>query len=71
VPRLRKFTGGPIRNKQISGGFKLGTGGKIGPVSQIFWKIFTKRGLTFMFDRYDIASLVKEPLALGYKLIMI
>lgn len=62
------------QEQQISGGLKLGTGGKIGPASRIFWEIFTKRGLTRMFGKYDIDALVKEPggwMALHDKLMLI
>lgn len=51
-----------------------GTGGSIGPGSEIFWEIFTKRGLTRLLGNYDIAGLVQEPAgweALADKLLLI
>jgi hypothetical protein len=62
------------QEQKISGGLKLGTGGRIGPASRIFWEIFTRRGLTAMFGKYDIDALVREPggwLALNDKLMLI
>lgn len=50
------------------------TGGAIGPASEIFWEIFTKRGLTRLLGNYDIAGLVHEPAgweALADKLLLI
>ena len=49
------------QEQAISGGLSLGTGSNVGPASQIYWEIFTKRGLTLVFGRYKIAELVKEP----------
>lgn len=62
------------QEQAISGGLKLGTGGKIGPASRIFWEIFTRRGVTALFGKYDIDALVREPggwLALNDKLMLI
>jgi hypothetical protein len=50
-----------FQEQAVSGGLSLGTGGKIGPASQIYWEIFTKRGLTRLLGNYDIARLVQEP----------
>ena len=54
----------------------LGTrgGAGAGPASGIFWEIFTKRGATRAFGKYDIQALVKEPagwMALADKLLLI
>ncbi len=62
-----------FQEQSVSGGRGLGTGGKIGPGSQLFWEIFTRRGVTAVFGRYDIAQLVNEPAgwrALGDKLML-
>lgn len=51
-----------------------GTGGATGPGSEIYWEIFTKRGLTRLLGNYDIAGLVHEPAgweALADKLLLI
>lgn len=50
-----------FQEQAISGGLKLGTGGKIGPASQLFYEIFTKRGMTALLGRYDVAALIQEP----------
>jgi hypothetical protein len=50
-----------FQEQAISGGRGMGTGGKIGPGSQIYWEIFTKRGMTALLGRYEIAQLVQEP----------
>ncbi|MGE4481434.1 hypothetical protein [Acidocella sp.] len=63
-----------FQEQQISGGLSLGKGGKIGPASRIFWEIFTRRGMTRMFGKYDIDALVHEPagwLALHDKLMLL
>ena len=60
-----------FQEQRISGGLKLGTGGSIGPASRLFWEIFTRRGATAIFGKYDIERLVGEPggwQALGDKL---
>ena len=62
------------QEQRISGGLGLGRGGQIGPGSQIYWEIFTKRGLTRFLGNYDIAGLVNEPggwEALADKLLLI
>jgi hypothetical protein len=62
------------QEQAISGGLKLGVGGDVGPGSQIYWEIFTKRGLTWLLGSYDIAGLVREPggwEALADKLLLI
>lgn len=49
-------------------------GDQAGPASAIFWELFTKRGATLAFGKYDIANLIREPagwLALGDKLLLI
>lgn len=63
-----------FQEQAISGGRGMGTGGKIGPGSRIFWEIFTKRGMTALLGRYDIAQLIQEPAgweALADKLLLI
>lgn len=62
------------QEQQLSGGLGLGTGGKIGPASRIYWEIFTRRGFTRLFGKYDIDAMVKEPggwLALHDKLMLL
>ena len=44
---------------------------KAGPASRIFGEIFTRRGVTAVFGKYDVASLIAEPagwMALGDKI---
>jgi len=63
-----------FQEQRISGGLGLGTGGKIGPASRIYWEIFQRRGATRIFGQYDTAALVSEPCgwrALGDKLLLI
>lgn len=50
-----------FQEQAISGGRGMGTGRKIGPASRLFYEIFTKRGMTALLGRYDIASLIQEP----------
>lgn len=38
-----------------------GRGSTVGPASQIYWEIFTRRGLTRVFGSYDIPGLIREP----------
>jgi hypothetical protein len=57
----------------ISSSLNLG-GGKVGPASRIMYEIFTKRGFTRIFGKYDIDRLIKEPggwMALNDKLMLI
>ena len=51
------------KQEQFMSGSVLGssTGGKVGPASRIVWELFTKRGLTRILGRYDIAAFVNEP----------
>ena len=50
-----------FQEQAISGGRGMGTGRKIGPGSQIFYEIFTKRGTTRLLGNYDIDGLIQEP----------
>jgi hypothetical protein len=50
-----------FQEQAISGGRGMGTGGKIGPGSRIYYEIFTKRGMTALLGGYDIAQLIQEP----------
>lgn len=62
------------QEQAISGGLNLGTGGKVGPASKIYWEIFQRRGATRIFGQYDTAQLISEPCgwrALGDKLVLI
>ncbi len=62
------------REQAIAKGLNMGNGRMTGPASQIYWEIFTKRGLTRIFGNYDIAGLVSEPagwLPLADKLMLI
>ena len=49
----------------ISGGRGKGKVRKIGPGSQIFYEIFTKRSMTRLLGNYDIEGLIQEPGGLG------
>jgi len=58
---------------RISGAFGGGEGQPQGPASAIMYEIFTKRGFTRVFGRYDTAALMREPsgwLALNDKLML-
>ncbi|WP_419730310.1 hypothetical protein [Lichenicola sp.] len=62
----------PLPPKKSILGSRGGAGA--GPASGIFWEIFTKRGATRAFGKYDIQALVKEPagwMALADKLLLI
>jgi len=50
-----------FQEQAISGGRGMGTGRKIGPGSQIFYEIFTKRSMTRLLGNYDIDGLIQEP----------
>jgi hypothetical protein len=50
-----------FQEQKISGGLGLGKGGGIGPSSRIYWEIFTRRGVTRLFGKYDIDAMVHEP----------
>ena len=61
------------QEQAISVGLKLG-GGKVGPASNIMYEIFTRRGATRIFGKYDVDKLIKDPagwLALNDKLMLI
>ncbi len=61
------------QEQAISGGLGLGTGRKVGPASRMFYELFTRRGATALFGKYDIDNLVKEPggwMALGDKIVL-
>ena len=52
---------------------RFGAGGKIGPASRIVHEIFTKRGATRIFGKYDVDQIIKEPsgwVALNDKLML-
>jgi hypothetical protein len=60
--------------QRLAGGLSGAKGGKVGPGSQIFWEIFTRRGATSILGQYEIAKLVDEPAgwrALGDKLMLL
>ena len=62
------------QEQAISTGLHLGNGRIVGPASEIYWEIFTRRGLTRIFGNYNIAGLVSEPagwLPLADKLMLI
>lgn len=64
------------KQEQFMSGSVLGkgTGGGVGPASQILWELFTKRGITRILGKHDIASIVKEPagwMAINDKLLLI
>ena len=50
-----------FQEQRISGGLGMGTRGRIGPGSQLFWEIFTRRNVSALLGQYDIAQLVNEP----------
>lgn len=53
---------------------KADTGGAVGPASRIVWELFTKRGITRILGKYDIAAIVDEPagwMAINDKLLLI
>lgn len=58
--------------QKIAGGLGGGKKGmKVGPASRIFAEIFTRRGVTAVFGKYDVAALIGESagwMALGDKL---
>ncbi|MGA3002617.1 MAG: hypothetical protein ABSE20_12870 [Acetobacteraceae bacterium] len=63
-----------FQEQAISKGLNGGNGRLVGPASEIYWEIFTKRGLTRIFGNYNIAGLVSEPagwLPLADKLMLI
>lgn len=58
---------------QLSGAFGGKAGQPQGPASAIMYEIFTKRGITRLFGKYDTATLMREPagwLALNDKLML-
>ncbi len=61
------------QEQAISGGLKLGTG-KVGPATNIMYEIFTRRGATRIFGKYDVDKIIKDPagwMALNDKLMLI
>lgn len=58
----------------ISGGIGGGSTGAVGPASAMFTEIFTRRGATRIFGKYDIDRFIREPggwMALNDKLMLI
>jgi len=48
--------------------------GKVGPASNIMYEIFSRRGATRIFGKYDVDKIIKDPagwLALNDKLMLI
>jgi len=64
------------KQEQFMSGSVLGggTGGSVGPASRILWELFTKRGITRLLGKHDIAKIVNEPagwMAIKDKLLLI
>jgi len=64
------------KQEQFMSGSVLGggTGGSVGPASRILWELFTKRGITRLLGKHDIAKIVNEPagwMAINDKLLLI
>lgn len=60
--------------QKISGHVTGSKGGPVGPASRIFHEIFTRRGLTRVFGKYQIDALIQEPcgwMALNDKIMLI
>jgi hypothetical protein len=58
---------------RISGAFGGAAGQPQGPAGAIMYEIFTKRGFTRVFGKYDTAAIMREPsgwLALNDKLML-
>lgn len=61
------------QEQAISGGL-LGKTGKVGPASNMIYELFTRRGVTRVFGKYDVDKLIKEPagwMAISDKLLLI
>ena len=61
------------QERAISSGLGLGSG-KVGPATNIMYEIFTRRGATRIFGKYDVDKIIKDPagwLALNDKLMLI
>lgn len=50
-----------FQEQAISGGLKLGAGAGVGPASRMLYELFTRRGATRVFGRYDVNRIIKEP----------
>ena len=53
---------------------RFGSGGKIGPASNMMYEIFCRRGATRIFGKYDVDRIIKEPtgwMCLNDKLLLI
>jgi hypothetical protein len=50
-----------FREQAVSGGKKLGTGGNVGPASQIVWELFNRRSYGRLLGKYDVGTIVSEP----------
>ena len=62
-----------FQEQAISGGL-LGKTGKVGPASNMIYELFTRRGVTRVFGKYDIDAIIKEPagwMAISDKLLLI
>lgn len=59
--------------EQVVGG-AFGGKGKIGPASKIVYELFTRRGATRIFGKYDVDKFIKEPcgwMAISDKILLI
>ena len=61
------------QEQAISGGL-LGKTGKVGPASNMLYEIFSRRGVTRIFGKYDVDKIIHEPsgwMAVSDKLLLI
>lgn len=62
-----------FQEQAISGGL-LGKTGKVGPASNMIYELFTRRGVTRVFGKYEVDKLIREPngwMAIADKLLLI
>ena len=62
-----------FQEQAISGGL-LGKRGKVGPASNMLYELFTRRGFTRVFGKYDVDKIIRAPagwMAVSDKLLLI
>jgi hypothetical protein len=50
-----------FQEQAISGAVGGGRGAKVGPASRIVYELFTRRGATRIFGKYDVDAMIREP----------
>lgn len=50
-----------FQEQKLAGAFGGGSGAGVGPASKILYELFTRRGATRIFGKYDVDQIIQEP----------